>query len=167
MKKLLIGIFFFSFYSSAFSNKNEINGFGGISWGKSITKYKKIMQLTSDERKSKKFYVRKNEKMSFGDIELVSVIYVFYKGKLSSVILQTGKSSTNFKQTISLLKMKFGKPVYKNIITKKYRWKNKTTTVDLKCFSSSHKCSIIYNSVENSRVEDNKNNKGQTTFSYK
>ena len=153
MKKLLIGVLVLSFNVSTFANANESNGFRKIKWEESITRYKNVMHLTSDEGKPRKFYVIKNNEMSFGEITLTSIIYVFYKGKFSSVIIQTDQSVTNLSQALSQLKKKFGKPFYANKYTNKYRWKDRTTAIQLKCYSSSHKCSIIYNSVAMSNLK--------------
>ena len=147
MKNFIIVILVFSFNASALSKEKEFHGFGKIKWGESIRKYKNVMQLTSDISKPEKYYIRKNDEMSFGDITLTSVIYLFYKGKFSSVIVQTDKSVTNSSQVLTMLKKKFGKPSYTNKYTNKYRWKDSKTAISLKCYSSSHKCSIIYNSV--------------------
>jgi len=158
MKKLLIGVLVFSFNVSTFSFENKSNGFRELKWEESITKYKNVMHLTSESGKPRKFYVRKSDEMSFGDLTLTSIIYVFYKGKFSSAIIQTDKSVTNLRQALSQLKKKFGKPFYANKYTNKYRWKDQTTVIQLKCYSSSHKCSIIYNSVAMSNLKkiDNK-----------
>ena len=156
MKKLLIGILVFSFNVSAFAN--EYNGFRKIKWEESISKYKNVMRLTSADEKSKKFYVREDEDMSFSDdIMLTSIVYVFYEGKFSSVVLQTDQSATNIKQVLIELKKKYGEPSYTNKYINKYRWKNMTTTINLKCYSSSHKCSINYNSIamNNPKKTDN------------
>ena len=148
MKKLLIAVLVFTFSVSAFANKNEYNGFRKIKWKESITKYNNIMRLASEDKKSKKFYVIEDDDMSFSeDISLTSIIYVFYKGKFSSVILQTDQSATNIKKVLIELKKKYGEPSYANKYTNKYRWKDQATAIDLKCYSSSHKCSIIYNSI--------------------
>lgn len=144
MKKLLIGILVFSFNVSVFAKEN---GFRKIKWEDSISRYENIMQLTSENDKDRKFYIIEDDDMSFGDISLTSIIYIFYKGKFSSVILQTDQSATNLKQVLIKLKNKFGKPLYENKYTNKYRWQGETTAVNLKCYSSSHKCSITYNSV--------------------
>ena len=154
MKKLLIGVLVFSFNVSTFANENKSNGFRKIKWEESITKYKNVMHLTSDEGKPRKFYVIKNDDMSFSDdITLTSIIYIFHEGKFSSVILQTDQSATNIKQVLIELKKKYGGPSYANKYTNKYRWKNMTTTIDLKCYPSSHKCSINYNSVAMSNLK--------------
>lgn len=157
MKNLLIGVLVFSFNVSIFAKENESDGFGGIKWEEPISKYNKIMKLTSDDGLPKKFYSRKNENMSFGEIKLSSVIYIFYKGKFSSVIFQTDQSVTNLTQVLIELKNIFGKPSYSNKYIHKYRWKNETTTVYLKCYPSSHKCSITYNSVAMSNLKKTDN----------
>lgn len=146
MKKLLVGILVFSFNISTFANEN---GFRKIKWEDSISRYENIMQLASDNGNDsdRKFYFIEDDEMSFGDVSLTSIVYIFYKGKFSSVILQTDQSATNLKQVLIKLKNKFGKPLYENKYTNKYRWQGETTAVNLKCYSSSHKCSITYNSV--------------------
>ena len=147
MKNFIIAILVFSFSASSFANKDESTGYGKIKWGASIRKYKNVMRLTSDNKKPGKYYVRKDDEMFFGDIPLTSVTYIFYKGKFSSVIIQTDTSVNIASQVLSKLKKKFGKPSYANKYTNKYRWKDSTTAISLKCYSSSHKCSIIYKSV--------------------
>jgi len=157
MKKLLIGVLLFSFNTYTFSKSFESNGFRNIKWQESISKYEAVMHLTSEKGSAKKFYVKENDKMFLGNITLSSIIYIFYNGKFSSVVIQTDQSVTNLSQVLIELKKKFGKPFYANKYINKYRWKNENTTVSLKCYSSSHKCSIKYDSIIMRNLE--KNNK--------
>lgn len=85
--------------------------------------------------------------MSFGSITLSSIVYIFYDEKFSSVAIQTDKSLKNLTQVVIELKKRFGEPFYANKYINKYRWQNKNSIVSLKCYSSSHKCSIKYDSV--------------------
>lgn len=155
MKKLLIGVLVFSFNVTAFSKEGKVDGFREIKWGESITRYKDIFRLTSDSNNPKRFYVRNNDEMLFGEISLTSIIYVFYKNKFSSVIIQTDRSAINLTQTFIELKKKLGKPYYKNKYNKKYLWKNEKTMVSLKCYASSHKCIINYISVAMDKLVKN------------
>ena len=157
MKKLVIGILVFSFSVVLFAADHNSNGFGNIKWGESIKKHKDIMHLTSEKDKLKKFYVLNSDELLWGDINLSSISYVFYKGKFSSVAIQTDRSSYNLKKIINSLKDKFGKPFYSNKYINKFKWKNESTLVNLKCFASSHKCSIIYNSVVMNELEKSDN----------
>jgi hypothetical protein len=150
--RIIAGILIFSF-STVLIAENSLNGFKNIKWGESITKHKEVMHLTSENKKIKKYYTIDNDDMLLGDIKLTSISYVFYKDKFSSLILQTGRSSDNLKKTLSFLKNKFGNPSYANKYINKFRWENESTIVDLKCFASSHKCSLIYNSVTMSKLE--------------
>lgn len=158
MINYIIVVLVFSFSSSVFAVDKTFNGFGKIKWGESIKKYKKVMQLKSDNTNPEKYYVRKNDVMFLDDISLTSITYVFYKGKFSSAIIQTDKLATNSKQIVNIFKKKYGKPYYKNMYTNKFLWKDTANAVALKCYSSSHKCSAIYNSVVMSDLKkaDNK-----------
>ena len=147
MKKLSVGILIFCFNASVFADKNKIDGFRDIKWEDSITKYNTILRLTSDSNKSKKFYIRNDEELNFEDVSLKSVSYVFKDDKFSSAVIQTSKSVANSKAILSLLKKKYGKPVYSNIYTRKFRWEDSSAEITLKCFSTIHKCSVVYNSV--------------------
>ena len=69
------------------------------------------------------------------------------------MIIQTDRSSYDLKKIINKYKNIFGKPFYSNKYINKFIWKNETTIVNLKCFSSSHKCSIVYKSVVMSKLE--------------
>ena len=160
MKNIIIAVLVFSFSASTFAKENKIksNGFGEIKWGESIAKYKKVMQLTSDNRKPRKYYIRKDDEMSFGDTTLASITYIFYKGRFSSVIIQTEKS-INTKEFLNKLTRKLGKPSSSNKYTNKYRWKNSTTAVSLKCYPNSHKCSVIYTSVVMNKLKKADENK--------
>ena len=95
--------------------------------------------------------------MLWNDINLTSISYVFYKDKFSSVIIQTDRSSDNSKKTVNIFKNIFGKPFYSNKYINKFKWKNESTIVNLKCFASSHKCSMIYNSVAMGKLEKTDN----------
>lgn len=148
MKKLLIGVLIFSFSVSSFSKNSDFNGFRGILWKDSISKHKDRMKLNSDDSLPKKYYTRENDEMSLGEVTLSSLIYIFYKDKFSSVIVQTDKSITNLTQVLIELKKKFGEPISANKYIHKYSWENENTNIKLKCYSSSHKCSITYSSVK-------------------
>lgn len=153
MKKLLIGVLLFSFSAHVFSKNPESNGFRNITWQESISKYESVMHLTSEQGSAKKFYVKENDKMLFENITLSSIIYIFYNGKFSSAVVQTDQSVTNLTQVLIELKKRFGKPFYANKYINKHRWKNTNTMVSLKCYSSSHKCSIKYDSIIMSKLE--------------
>ena len=157
MTKIVIGILVFSFSVVILAADHNSNGFGNITWGESIKKHKDIMHLTSEKDKLKKFYVLNSDELLWGDINLSSISYVFYKDMFSSVAIQTDRSSYNLKKIINRLKNKFGEPFYSNKYINKFKWKNESTIVNLKCFSSSHKCSIIYNSVAMSKLEKDDN----------
>ena len=158
MKKLLIGILIFSFNASCFSKTDESNGFRQIKWQSSISIYENVMHLTSEQGSEKKFYTIDNDEMSLGKASLSSIVYIFYKGKFSAVSVQTDSSAKNVKQVLVELKKVFGKPLYANKYINKYRWKNKNTIVSLKCYSSSHKCSIKYKSTKMNKLEKNNKN---------
>ena len=153
MNKLAVGILVFSFSVALFAADKLLNGFGKIKWGAPINKYKDVMHLTSENDKLKKFYVIKHDDLLLDDINLTSISYVFYKDKFSSVIIQTDRSSYDLKKIINKYKNIFGKPFYSNKYINKFIWKNETTIVNLKCFSSSHKCSIVYKSVAMNKIE--------------
>ena len=153
MKKLVIGILVFSFSVVLLAADHNLNGFGNIKWGESIKNHKNNMRLTSEKDKLKKFYVRNNDEMFWDDINLTSISYVFYKGKFSSVIIQTDRSSDNSTKIVNMFNNVFGKPFYSNKYINKFKWKNESTVVNLKCFASLHKCSMIYNSVAMSKLE--------------
>lgn len=147
MKQFLIGVLIFSFSVSSFSKDSSFKGFRGILWKDSISKYKDTMRLNSDDGVPKKYYSREHDEMSLGEVKLSSLIYIFYKDKFSSVIVQTDKSVTNLTQVLVELKKKFGDPIFANKYINKYSWEDENTNIKLKCYSSSHKCRITYSSV--------------------
>ena len=147
MNKFLIGVLIFSFAGTVLSKSEDRGGFRNLKWQDSISKYKNTMRLTSEKGNAKKFYVIDNDDMLLGKIKLSSITYIFNKNKFSSVALQTEQSKSNLKQVVLELKKTFGEPYYSNKYINKYRWKNDTTEVFLKCRASSHKCSIKYNAV--------------------
>ena len=153
MKKVIIGISIFIFNFHAFANGFESSGFRDMKWEEPISKYKDVMQLTSEENKLRKFYTKNNDEMSYGNIKLSSISYIFYRGKFSSVIFQTNKSTLYSKQLFNMFEKAFGKPAYSNKYTKKFQWKGASTNVSLKCYSSSHKCSVIFDSVAMSNIK--------------
>lgn len=153
MKKIVIGILVLSFSVNLHANENNLSGFGKIKWEESIKKYKSVMRLTSEIEKPRKFYVKENDEMFFGEVKLASISYIFYKDKFSSVVIHTERSAGNSKKILNIIKNKFGNPTYANKYTNKYRWENEFTNIALKCFASSHTCSIIYNSAVMSKLE--------------
>lgn len=156
IKKILSGILIASFTFSALSKGEEVNGFKQIKWQAPISKYEGVMQLTSEQGNAKKFYIIENDDMSYGNISLSSIVYVFYNDKFSSVTIQTDKDSKNSARVLVELKKKFGEPSYSNKYINKYRWEDENTMVSLKCYSSSHKCSVKFNSMKMSQLEKNK-----------
>lgn len=147
MKKILIGILVFSFSASIFSKEKSFDGFRDIKWQQPIKKYKDVMRLTSESEGDKAFYARNSDELYYGDVALASITYVFSKGRFFSAIIQTEKDKTNFKKILKQLNKEHGKSYYSNKYIRKFRWKNKKTAVDFKCYSKTYKCSIIYHSV--------------------
>ena len=152
MKKILIGMLVFSFSTSIFSEVKSFDGFRDIKWQQPIKKYKDVMRLTSESEGDKRFYARNSDELYYGDVALASITYVFSKGKFFSAIIQTEKDKANFKKILSQLNKEHGKSYYSNKYIRKFRWKNKKTAVDFKCYSKTYKCSIIYHSVIMSKL---------------
>jgi len=153
IKKIAVGILISSFTVSVFSKNDEVNGFRKIKWQTPISRYEEVMKLTSEQGNAKKFYIIENDDMIFGNVNLSSIVYVFYNDKFSSVTIQTDKDRKNLTQVFIELKKIFGEPSYSNKYINKYRWKDENTMVSLKCYSSSHKCSVKFNSVKMSKIE--------------
>lgn len=151
MKKIFIMVLIFSFNGVVFSSDNNPSGFRNVKWKAPFSMYKDVMHLTSEQGDAKKFYTIENDDMLFGKVNLTSIVYIFINDKFASVALQTDRSAKNLTQVLVELKNEFGEPSYSNKYINKYRWDNKKTKVSLKCYSSSHKCSIKYNSTEMSK----------------
>lgn len=147
MKNLLIGTLVFIFSFSVLAANSEPDGFRKIKWEEPISKYKGVMRLIEGKGTPNKYYVRKNDKMSIGDVKLKNIGYGFYKDKFSGVVISTEKSVSNSTQLLNILEKKFGKAYQANKYIKEYYWSGQTATIYMKCNSYSRICTLVFSSV--------------------
>lgn len=89
----------------AFAFQNEPEGFRGLKWGDPPTE---DMEKVSEMGTGVVMYVRLDDKLSLGDVELGYIFYTFYQDKFMMVSLHfSGKS--NYELLEMICRQKFGK----------------------------------------------------------
>jgi len=95
---------------------NEPDGFRDVKWGKDISQLKEFRKAKRDffadsvmKYLSDNIYVRKNEKLSFGNTKVDRIRYHSFHGKLVAVVIQ-GKHQDTFLILKDALFQKYGSP---------------------------------------------------------
>lgn len=118
-KNLVLAVLLAFIGTSVYAFQNEPDNFRGIKWGTNIDTLSdmKLIEDGGDE----KFYNRKNEKMKMGEATLDDVIYVFYKGKFSGVMIEFN-SKLNFEKTKNTFFYVYGNAEQPNQFLEEYLW---------------------------------------------
>lgn len=77
--------------------------------------------VKSSEDGDVKIYKLKNENLAIGDYKLQSISYVFYKEKLSQIMIET-KGFANSNGLLEVLKSQYGEGYKSNRYIEKYLW---------------------------------------------
>jgi hypothetical protein len=101
---------------------DEKNGFRDAIFESDTSAYKDLVFLEGDG--NTKYYKRTSDELKIGDSELDGIIYGFYKGKLSTVMLTT-KGYTNSRGVLSVLNAQYGRGYQSNQFMEKYSWSSK------------------------------------------
>ena len=110
------------------SSEKEPKGFRGIKWGTDI---KVLPDMVFDNRSAvKTFYIRKNEKLKIGVMDVEEITYGFYKGKFCSVHISY---KTHFRYHMyNILQAAYGKPKREDFAgLPSYLWKNERVVISL------------------------------------
>jgi len=115
----------------------KMDGFRGIKWAAPIKKHAhELIELRNEGNLIS--YKRKNEKMKIGDAKIESIFYYFYKGKFSTVNINS-KGFENSEFLVLAFKAKFGKSP--DMPIEFYSWENKAVTITLLCHTKPETCS--------------------------
>lgn len=141
--KALIFFLIIPFSISAQTNSDKVDekfGFRDIKLESTFSSLATKGLVKTTEDGDVKFYKLKSENLAIGEYKLSSISYVFYKGKLSQIIIES-KGSTNSGGLLDLLKAQYGEGFKSNRYIEKYLW-------------SGEKAGIYYNqnSVDKSAV---------------
>lgn len=98
---------------------DDKNGFRTYRFGEDVAAYPNLKQQTFKGRKLQ--YIDPNENMRIGEADLKSITYFFYKGKLSSVLIETDGlvNSTRVKEA---LETQYGTGAKPNNFIDSYHW---------------------------------------------
>ena len=151
MKRFIIVVIFLTLLCipiSAFSFKNEPDGFRGIKWGTHISKIENMVFGFTWE--GKKLYTRKGEENKIGDADIEGISYEFYNDKLSglSIII---KGYSNFYKIREALFHAYGTVKHEKGYSKNsgtfvdiYKWVGKKVTIELEYEESIELCNVYY-----------------------
>jgi len=94
-----------------------------MKWETSLSEMQKAkaMVLVEDSDKDTKVYLVKGEKLRIGGANLESIKYLFWKDKLSDVMITT-KGKIDFERLKAATVEKFGKGLRDNQLTEEYIW---------------------------------------------
>ena len=121
--------------------QNEPKGFRGIVWGTSITKLGAEMKAVETDPDTV-FYRRAGDRLTIGDAQLEEIVYGFYKGQFSTVVIDASDAQKNALH--DAIEAQFGpapKLEYKDF----WAWEGATTTITLGC--NAIRCNAIIFSV--------------------
>ena len=113
---LILGVYILGLWGAAFGQTFET--FRGIQWGADKKEVSGL--LAGPQRENVEVYTR-NENKKVGDIEVESIYYVFYKGKLGAamIIFQGGAKLSTLKEA---LRQKYGPGEKPDPSAEKYTW---------------------------------------------
>ena len=105
--------------STGFAFPNEPEDFRGIRWETNISQLKRMKIL--EDGGNFKTYVRDNDKMRMGEVELTRIGYAFYKGRFLAAWVNFN-SPSNFAKVKRLLFKRHGRGFQPNRLFEKYIW---------------------------------------------
>jgi len=112
--------------------QNEPDGFGGIAWGTNVltlsgmvydSQYTWAAGTTS-------FYRRKGDTLRFGEAQLLSLKYGFFKGNFTDVLIET-RGRKNWVALKGACFEKYAQGFKENYYIESYRWSGKMTSMVL------------------------------------
>lgn len=104
-----MGIALLVIFSNAHAFQKEPAEFRGIKWGEPFSVHGGEMTLLGEDERGKKWYVRKNDKMSFGEAELRQLVYVYADGQFLRVNMETS-GARNRDALMNAFVSEFGHP---------------------------------------------------------
>ncbi len=129
MKKILI-VFAFAVLMPiyCYSFQNEPDGFRGIKWETDITTLPNMTYV--GDGLGLKLYKKSNEEMKLGSAKIDTLLYTFWRGKLSGVLIQV-EGLQNCNALRDVVFERFGEGVKENQYIEDYYWSGKITFIDL------------------------------------
>jgi hypothetical protein len=127
--------------------QNEPTGFRNIEWGARLNSISDKMTLLGREKNVEK-YARPGDKLNFGDAQLASIHYNFYKGQLKGVYIESKSGAMT--AMVNTFQAQFGPGFQANPYIPRYLWNGTNTTIFLACSEATLSCQGVIDSV---RVE--------------
>jgi hypothetical protein len=123
--------------------QNEPTGFRNIEWGARLNSTDRMTLLTKE--KNVEVYARQGDKLNFGDAQLVSIHYKFYKGQLEGVYI-TSKPGT-MAAMVNTFQTQCGRGAQANQYVPSYLWEGPNTALFLDCNEAALSCDAMIASV--------------------
>ena len=130
----------------AIAFQNEPTGFRGIAWDTEFSAVESQMTLVEEGRMNTKYYRRNEDNMSIGGAELSKIVYEFFDGRFSSVIVETKKGTTNRQAIQGAFFAQFGSGSQPNRYMEQWFWHGSTSTVFLRCNRVRDECDAMMRS---------------------
>jgi len=127
--------------SPALGFQNEPDGFRGIAWGTPIGQLGKEMKVV-ESHPDIVYYQRAGDSLKIGGAQLKEISYGFYKGKLSSVIIQATDLQKD--PLYDAMEAQFG-PTSKSDYEDFWIWEGTNTNISLDC--NAVRCNAVFSSV--------------------
>lgn len=130
--KLYIALLTFFFLSINTTTAQESDVFRGMKWGDPMIDGLKDYEGLPSANSNFKAYRRINEDFSIGSVRASSIIYVYYKGRLSKVNF-IFTSQTDYAKFIQAISLKYGTPQYAK--NNNFTWDTPSTYIFTGAFS--------------------------------
>lgn len=156
MKHLLVGFFLLVAVASFSQDKKKLdekNGFRDDIFGAPIESYKTLVEVDKTKDGFQILYRKTDENFSLGIIELSSVTYTFYKGKLDAILLST-KGYTNSRGVLDILISNYGNGYQSNRYIEDYFWFGKKVVMSYSENSLTNDATIFIATKENDKEKE-------------
>jgi len=157
MKHLLVGIFLLVAITSLGQNKKKLdekNGFRDDIFGTPIESYKNLVEVDKTKDGFEILYKKTDENLSLGNVELLSITYTFYKGKLDAILLTT-KGYTNSRGILDILISNYGNGYQSNRYIEDYFWFGKKVVMSYSENSLTNDATVFIATKENDKEKEN------------
>ncbi|MFZ2633340.1 MAG: hypothetical protein WA081_22620 [Desulfosalsimonadaceae bacterium] len=107
----------------------EVEGFRGIKWGTDFVTLTEMQYVRTDPSYGGiKEYTKKSDELMIGGATLETILYGFWQGKFSSVLIRV-KGYSNFSSLKNATFEKFGSGFQSNRYIERYAWFGEQTTM--------------------------------------
>ena len=113
-------------------NQNKLDGFRDLNWGVKLATLKDLVELKTDTGLEEvKEYIRENDILKLGEVDLKSIVYSFWRDQLYTVTIWT-EGKANYSSLRNEAFKRFGKGQRSDQSLERYLWSDASTDRMLK-----------------------------------